>query len=69
MKKFTNLTIKIPLESDDINNLKYQKIAIKKIEDTRHNKHIFTWNDAHINVNNNLCMKVINKVKTSCLIM
>jgi hypothetical protein len=69
MKKITNLSIKIPSESDNINNLKYPKITIKKIDDIRKNKHNFTWNDVNINVNKNLCMKVINKVKTSCVIM
>ena len=67
MKKFMNLTIKIPSEFDDINNLKYPKIAIKRIADTRPIKHNFTWND--VNVNKNLCIKVINKVKSSCIIM
>ena len=70
MKKVMNLTIKIPSESDEINNInniKYQKNAIERIENTRSTKHNFTWND--VNVNKNCCIKVINKVKTSCIIM
>ena len=66
MEKFANLTIKIPSESD-IKNLKYPKIAIKKIADMRPNKHNFSWNDVH--VNKNLCVKIINKAKSICTIM
>jgi hypothetical protein len=65
MEKITNLTIKIP--SDDIKILKYPKISIKKIADGLPNNQHFTWND--VNVNKNLCMKIINKAKTSCIIM
>ena len=67
MEKIQNLTIKIPLESD-INNLKYPKIYIKKIADVKMKKQHFTWNDVHVNVNKNLCIKIINKAKTNCII-
>ena len=68
MEKNTNLTIKIPLESD-INNIKYPKIYIKKIADDQSKNQHFTWNDVHVNVNKNLCITIINKAKTACIIM
>ena len=70
MEKIKNLTIKIPLESD-INNFKYPKIYIKKIADVQTKNQNFTWNDAHVNVNvnKNLCITIINKAKTACIIM
>jgi hypothetical protein len=67
MEKIQNLTIKIP--SDDIKNLKYPKIYIKKIADVQTKNQNFTWNDVNVNVNKNLCIQIINKAKTACIIM